>query len=136
MTLDKLLARLAELSSGLMYSSESDHPFEVVHITIGEPDIPLTPESVRAVLSLPAHAPVQQLTLDRALGRHTMLVDPMDAAAQALRPRYEALRNFLERELIGATAFRVGRAPVITVLLLARVPGDGLVGYRTTATET
>lgn len=132
----KALARLRELSSGLVYSSEGDHPFEVLHIANDAAGDAMTPDRLRSALSLPADTPVRSVSLERALGRHTLFVDPMDAEAQALRPRYEALQSFLERELGNAVAFRVGRPPAITVLLLARAPGGGLVGYRTVAIET
>ena len=128
--------RLRELADGLLFSSEADHPFEAVHVVDDAPDSELTPERVRSLLSLPLDTPLQRVSVERVLGRHTVFTDPADGEAQALRPRYEAMHTFLEHGLRDVQAFRAGRAPTITVWLLGRADNGDLVGYRTVAVET
>jgi hypothetical protein len=130
------LARLRELADGLTYSSEGDHPFEIVHVVDNSPQRELTPERVQELLALPPDVPVRRVSLERALGRHTVFTDPLDLEAGRLRSRYEAMGDFLERELGGALVFRTGHPPSITVWLLGRADNGDLVGYRTLATET
>lgn len=135
-SLEALLLQLQRLATGLVYSSEGDHPFETVHV--GRGDLPplTTPEQLRTLLSLHTDAPVAVVTLERVLGRHTTFTDPADIQTQAVRPRYEALQAFLERELTAVTAIRAGRPPAVDIFLLGQTPGGEIVGYRTKAIET
>jgi hypothetical protein len=136
MPLDAALARLRELAAGLVYSSEGDRPFETVHLgraTLA-PDADLA--VVRTLLALPSDCPVKFVTFERALGRHTMFTDPLDLAAQAIRPRYEAIERFFAQEVLDATAVRTGHAPSIDVWLLGRTEEGELIGYHTVAIET
>jgi hypothetical protein len=133
------MARLGELASGLVYSSEGDHPLETVHF--GPVDLPTDADdaamgALRALLSLPADTPVRFVSLERALGRHTVFTDPLDLEAQAIRPRYEAIVRLFEDELIGSVVARTGHAPAIDVWMLGRTADGELVGYHTVAIET
>jgi hypothetical protein len=132
---DASLSRLKAVAAGLVYSSEGDHPFEIVHLVRADTG-PLSLDGIRELLSLPADSPVALVSLERALGRHTVLTDPLDLEAQAIRPRYEAMVRLFEDELADSLAIRTGRAPLVDLWILGRAPGGELVGYHTVAVET
>lgn len=133
---DPLMRELQQLSDGLVYSSEGDHPFEVVRFADQQPAAPLSEERLRTIVGAPPPVRARAITVERALARHTTLVDPLDTRAQALRPRYAALQEFLEHRLTGAVAFRAGSSPVIDVWMLGRTEGGELLGVHTIAIET
>lgn len=133
---DAMVRELQQLADGLVYSSEGDHPFEVVRFPDQDPAAPLSEDRLRAIVGVAPSVGARTVTVERALARHTTLVDPLDDRAQALRPRYDALRTFLEHRLRDAVAFRAGASPVIDVWMLGRTPGGELLGVHTLAIET
>jgi len=128
-----LRERLERAAEGLTYMSEADHPFEFF-ILPGAGDQPPGVEAFARLVGADPGAPLQERGLDRFFARHVEKIDPVDAEAQRLRPRYEALREGL-RELGGATVYRIGEVEVQCYI----VGGDGrgnLIGLRTVAVET
>ncbi|MES2523659.1 MAG: nuclease A inhibitor family protein [Gemmatimonadota bacterium] len=130
------LDALTSLAEGLVYSSEGEHPFSVVHL--GNEALDTTPsvERLRTVLKLPDSTTMRLTSVSRVLARHTELTHPDDGRAQALRPRYERLQHYLEHRLRDPIALRVGEPPAIAIWLLGRTAEGELVGYRTVAIET
>lgn len=126
--------QLERAADGLLYTSESDHPFTFLDVgaSIAEP---LTVAGFRTAAAIPADSVVEQVSLDAFLARHIEDVDPADAAAVALVPRYERLRATLQRELAGATVFRVGRI-LIRCHLVGTTRGGRIAGLTTWAVET
>lgn len=133
---DALVRELQQLSAGLVYSSEGDHPFEVVRFADHDPGAPLTEERLRTIVGVAPPVRARTISVERALARHTTLVDPLDGRAQALRPRYAQLQEFLERRLTDTVAFRAGTSPVIDVWMLGRTAAGELLGIHTIAIET
>jgi hypothetical protein len=130
-----LRERLEEAAAELVYSSESDHPFEFVSFAADGVEEPLTPARFAALVGAPAAAPAGQTTLDRFLQHHIEASDPWDTRAQQIRPRYERLKALLQQELRDVRVFRVGEIQVRCYL----VGWDGrghLTGLATTAVET
>ena len=133
---DRLRARLEEASDGLVYSSESDRPFEFVRFTGATiPVTHLTAAEIAAITdSLGAN--VREVSLDELLARHIERVDVQDAESQRMIPRYEALRDSLRRTLGTVRVFRLGVTEV-RCLVLGNDPATGeLVGLETIAIET
>jgi hypothetical protein len=62
-------------------------------------------------------------------------VDPSDAAAVALVPRYRRLREVLRTSVRGATVFRVGQIAIRCYIVGVDHRGH-VVGLVTTAVET
>lgn len=135
--------RLEEAAAGLVYSSEGDAPFAYVELAppgaLGA-GVPLTPAVVARLAGAPAGARIEERTLDAFLARHRGRVDPADARALALRPRYDALAAALRDTLVGGVpiVLRVvvpGRAEV-RCYLVGRDARGAVVGLATTAVET
>ena len=126
--------RLERAAAGLRYASESDFPFSYVDLP-ATAHAPLTDAAFRAAAGVAADAAVEQRTLDEFFARHIERVDPNDAAAVALVPRYRRLRELLRRSVRGATVFRVGQIAVQCYIVGVDRRGH-VVGLVTTAIET
>ena len=126
--------RLERAAGGLLYTSESDHPFEYVFLAAELPG-PVTGPAFHRAAGLADGTPVEERTLDDFFAGHIERVDPNDSAAVALVPRYRALKRTLATAVRGARVFRVGRV-VIRCYLVGTDARGNVVGLATTAVET
>ncbi|HEX5726403.1 MAG TPA: nuclease A inhibitor family protein [Longimicrobiaceae bacterium] len=134
-TTDPLLRELGEAAEGLVYSSETDRPFEPFFLAGGGARWPVGAPEFAALLGKPPGARVEERSLDRFLARHLETSDPYDTRAQQVRPRYEALKALLLARLREVRVFRLGEIEVRCYV----VGGDGrgnLAGLSTVAVET
>lgn len=136
MIADALRTRLEHAAEGLVYSSESDRPFEFVRFPgANVPIAQLTPDEI-ASLTDSLGANVTETTLDELLARHIERVDMQDVEARRLIPRYEVLRDTLRQAFGAVRAFRLGTIEV-RCLVLGNDPETGeLAGLETVAVET
>jgi hypothetical protein len=104
---DTMRARLERVSSGLLYTSESDSPF-TWFLAAGPFSPPLNELTVRSALGASPGESVQVLSLDEFFARHIERVDRNDDVAMARVPRYVRLRETLRRSLVGTKVYRVG----------------------------
>ena len=135
--LAELRRALGAAAEGLVYSSESDRPFEFFALPApanGDGGAP-TPAEFARLVGAPPSDPVEERDLDRFFARHLELTDPADAEAQGLRPRYEALKALVRARLADTGVIRVGRVQV-RCFVVGRTPGGALAGLVTTAVET
>ena len=136
MIADELRTRLESAAEGLVYSSESDRPFEFVRFPgANVPISGLTPDAIASITdSLGAN--VTETTLDELLARHIDRVDMQDVEARRLIPRYEGLRDMLRQSFGTVRVFRLGTIEV-RCLVLGNDPDTGeLAGLETVAVET
>jgi Nuclease A inhibitor-like protein len=136
MTDDVLCAELEAAAEGLVYSSESDRPFQFVRFNgAGFPVSEITPDEIANITdSLGAN--VTEISLDELLARHIDRVDMHDVASRRLIPRYEALRDTLRRVFGDVRVFRLGTIEV-RCLVLGNDPATGeLAGLETVSVET
>jgi hypothetical protein len=133
---DSLRDRIERATAGLMYSSESDRPFEFRRfpgVTI--PVARLSPTEL-AALAGARGGEVRELSRDELLARHIEPVDALDAESQRLIPRYEALRDAIRESLEDVRVVRHGRIEV-RCLVLGNDPATGeIAGVETIAVET
>ncbi len=130
----ELKRELEAASAGLTYGSEADRPFSFFFLADAG-DGPRGVDDFARQMGEPAGSPAEERSLDRFFAGHTETSDPWDAQAQAIRPRYEALRELLRTRLRGATVDRLGRIEIRCYI----VGGDGkgnLAGLETVAVET
>lgn len=130
----ELRQALEAASAGLVYTSEADRPFTFFFLP-GGGDEPPGPAAFARLLGEAQGVVAEERSLDDFLARHAETSDPWDAAAQRIRPRYEALRELVRTRLRGATVYRLGRIEVRCYV----VGGDGkgnLAGLGTVAIET
>jgi hypothetical protein len=128
-----LLERAAD---GLVYTSESDRPFEFVSFPGASAGEPLTVERFAPIVGAPAGTRVEERDLDRFFARHLETSDPLDVEAQRIRPRYEALKAALRGELRDVRVFRVVEGVEVRCYVVGWAPDGSLSGLATTAIET
>lgn len=130
-----LRRRLEEAADGLVYTSESDRPFEWVCFPGAGALWPMSAGEFAALVGAALGAPVEERTLEHFFERHTDNVDPYDTESRKLRPRYRHLRDTLRQALAEVRVFRVGTVEIDCYV----VGGDGegnVAGLRTVAIET
>jgi hypothetical protein len=125
---------LADAAAGLVYSSESDYPFEP--FAAAKPnEWPMPPRAFARSVGEADAVPATERSLGDFLARHIETSDPYDTRAQAIRPRYEALKGELETRLRDVRVYRVGIVRIRCYVVGLDDAGT-LSGLRTTAVET
>ena len=130
-----LRRRLEDAAAGLVYTSESDRPFEWFELPGGAAGWPYGADEFARRIGAAAGAPVEERTLDRFFKPHIESTDPYDTRAQEIRPRSEALKRLLATSLRDVRVFRIGRIE-IDCYVVGADGGGGLAGLRTVAVET
>ena len=131
----KLRQELERASSGLVYSSESDRPFEFFFLPYpGKSGSPSAADFARLVGALPG-SQVELRTLESFFARHTTTSDPYDGEAQRIRPRYEELMRALSTRLRDVKVYRVGKIE-ITCYVAGLDANGNLAGLKTISIET
>lgn len=129
-----LRQRIESAAEGLLYTSESDYPFDWFFLPGGAVGWPYGAEEFARRASIAADRP-EERALDRFLAPHIENSDPIDTRAQAIRPRYEALKKTLRESVAEIRVFRLGQTEVHHYA----VGDDGrgnLAGLHTVAVET
>lgn len=133
--MSELRAEVEAAAEGLVYTSESDRPFEWFELAGGAAGWPYGADEFARRIGAAAGAPVEERTLDRFFKPHIETVDPLDTRALEIRPRYEALKKLLATRLRDVRVFRVGRIEIDTYAVGSDGQGN-LAGVRTVAVET
>lgn len=122
---------LKAATEGLLYMSETDEPFEVLHWGKAGGDLA---SEVRRRAGLAAEAAVKEVPLEKFFGR---LTNPPhaddDSAADAAR--YRKLVDALRANLSGVRIFRTGTVN-IEIHILGETADHEWVGLKTKAVET
>jgi Nuclease A inhibitor-like protein. len=131
----KLQEELERASAGLVYSSESDRPFEFFSLRYPGRSSPPQPAEFAKLVGAANTTPAEQRSLVDFFARHTATSDPYDSEAQNIRPRYEALMRVLSTRLRDARVYRLGKIEI--QCYIAGLDGAGnLAGLKTVAVET
>jgi hypothetical protein len=126
---------LERASAGLVYSSESDRPFEFFSLRYPGRSSPPQPAEFARLVGAKDTTPAEQRSLADFFARHTATSDPYDSEAQKIRPRYEALMRELSMRLRDARVYRLGKIEI--QCYIAGLDGAGnLAGLKTVAIET
>ena len=127
-------AEVERASADLVYSSESDRPFEFFSVPF-RGAAPPSVDEFRKLMRIGSDIPVEIREVAEFFSRHTSTGDPADTRAYALRPRYVALVDLLRARLEGLRVFRVGKIAIDCYIVGADGKGN-LAGLRTIAVET
>jgi hypothetical protein len=137
---DPLRERLERAAHDLVYSSEGDNPFEYVAVEAPPGARSESAQELAAILAgREGGDRVEERSLDDFFKRHIETSDPYDSRAQAIRPRYEALRELLRSSLSGVRVVRLTRAAnraVVRCFVVGRDRAGRIVGLATSAIET
>ena len=129
---DSIAAQLQQASEGLLFGSETDAPFEVIHWQAqGE----LTPAKLLQLTNHPLDAPVELRTVDEFFAIATQEEDWHDEEERETVQRFQNLVNVLKQNLSQLQVYRVGSIE-IDVYIVGVTDGGGLVGLSAKLVET
>jgi hypothetical protein len=130
-TTAETIDRLTQATTDLLWSSESDYPFEIV---TWEQGIELTPDALFSDLDDPELS-IESIALTDLLAPAITVEDWYEAEELALVDRYKALLQSIESSLSEVQVFRVGEIEIAIYIVGKTATGD-IIGLKTYSTET
>lgn len=129
---DSISDRLQKASEGLLFLSETDAPFEVIHWPAqGE----LTQVKLLQLTEHLPDTPVKQQTIDDFFAIATQEEDWHDEEERETAKRFQHLVRVLKQNLLQLQVYRVGSVE-IDVYIIGVTDGGGLAGLSTKLVET
>ena len=129
---DSIATQLKQASNGLLFLSESDAPFEVLHWPAqGE----LTPAKLLQLTNHPPDAPVEVASVDDLFAIATQEEDWHDEEERETVKLFQNLVSVLKQNLLQLQVFRVGNTN-INAYIVGVTPGGELAGLSTKLVET
>ncbi|MEG4036058.1 nuclease A inhibitor family protein [Microcoleus sp. S36b_A4] len=129
---DSIATQLKQASEGLLFGSETDAPFEVIHWPAqGE----LTPPKLLQLTGHPSDASVEVVTVDEFFDTPTAEEDWHDEEEEETAKRFQNLVSVLKQNLSQLQVYRVGSIE-IDVYIVGETDGGGLAGLSTKLVET
>ncbi|MEG4493281.1 nuclease A inhibitor family protein [Microcoleus sp. D3_18_C4] len=129
---DSIATQLKQASEGLLFGSETDAPFEVIHWPAqGE----LTPAKLLQLTNHPPDAPVKLVSVDKFFAISTQEEDWHDEEEEETAKRFQNLVSVLKQNLSQLQVYRVGSIE-IDVYIVGETDGGGLAGLSTKLVET
>ncbi|MEG4496652.1 nuclease A inhibitor family protein [Microcoleus sp. F10-C6] len=129
---DSIATQLQQASKGLLFLSESDAPFEVIHWPAqGE----LTPPKLLQLTGHPPDAPVELRTVDDFFAIATVEEDWHDQDERETVQRFHNLVSILKQNLSQLQVYRVGSID-IDAYIVGVTDGGEWAGLSTKLVET
>ncbi|MEG4997769.1 nuclease A inhibitor family protein [Microcoleus sp. B4-D4] len=129
---DSISDQLKQASEGLLFLSETDAPFEVIHWPAqGE----LTPPKLLQLTEHPPDAPVELRTVDEFFAIATQEEDWHDAEERETVQRFQNLVSVLKQNLSQLQVYRVGSIEIDVYIVGVTQNGDW-AGLSTKLVET
>jgi hypothetical protein len=130
-TTAETIDRLTHATTDLLWSSESDYPFEIV---TWEQGIELTPDALFSDLDDPQLS-IESIPLTDLFAPVITVEDWYQEAELTLVDRYKALLQSIESSLSEVQVFRVGEIEIAVYIVGKTATGD-VIGLKTYSTET
>lgn len=124
--------KVAELSEGLYYISETDAEIEPFD---GTKAAAVTIEELLRQTNSAPDAPVEEREFAETFARFTKIEDWFDDEAKSVAAKFSALQNFLEETLKYLKVFKIGKIQ-IDVYFVGLDAESNLKGIKTKAVET
>lgn len=118
---------------GLLYTSETDSPFTLMHWPSSEPT--LTSAGFLKLIGKSPGAPVEEIGLEEFFRDLTQEQDWHDEAAKQVVQKYRNLLIVLKQTLAELKVFRIGKVQIDIFIVGREAVGDW-AGIKTTAVET
>lgn len=117
---------LHELTKDLLYSTESDYPFEVLDLGIKKP------QDFKSSLA----APVEEISTDHFFTRYiNILKSSGDPVKEADADRYKKLQSFINSNAAATTVLRSGRIEIAVYIIITGNDGHSFA-LKTISVET
>lgn len=125
------VGKLRQATDDLLYPSESDASFEVVHW----PDHKAAPTAAELAKVLGRADEAEELTIDEFFESLVEEDDSQDDEEKAIVQRFRDLKKIIEQELKNAKVFRFGSVEVTIFIVGCAKEGDW-IGLKTSSVET
>ena len=130
-TTAEIIDRLKQATTDLLWSSESDYPFEIV---TWEPGVELTPTDLFSNI-YDTDLAVESTTLTDLFEPILTIEDWYEQAELDLVDRYTNLLDSINTNLAQVQVFRVGEVE-IDIYIIGKTPTGDIVGLKTLSVET
>jgi hypothetical protein len=129
---ESITTQLKQVSKGLLFLSETDAPFEVIHWQAqGE----LTPTKLLQLTNHPPDAPIEIVSVDEFFDVATAEEDWHDEEERETVQRFQNLVSVLKQNLSQLQVYRVGSVE-IDAYIIGVTDGGGWAGLSTKLVET
>lgn len=129
-----LVALLQAATADLLWLSETDAPFEVLHWQ-PQASADLTTTQVLQLTNHPPTVPVKVLAVDDFFAGATEEQDWFGEEEKAIAARYRELVGLLKQHLSDLTVYQVGEV-TLDIYVIGQTPEGELLGLATQASET
>jgi hypothetical protein len=129
---DSIATQLQQASEGLLFGSEADAPFEVIHWPTQED---LTPAKLLQLTNHPPDAPIEIVTVDEFFDVANAEEDWHDDEEQETAKRFQKLVSTLKQNLSQLQVYRVGSIDIDAYIVGVTPSGDWM-GLSTKLVET
>lgn len=127
-----MVSKLANLSDGLTYISETDAPFEYVEFpTLSE----ISTANVAKAAGINLVTPAAEIDHTKFFLRLTDIKDWFGPKEKQQAQQFRRLKELMEKELTGIKVFRFGKVR-IHILILGKNKQGKVEGFRTFSVET
>ncbi|MCY7369180.1 MAG: nuclease A inhibitor family protein [Chamaesiphon sp.] len=126
-----IIDQLKQATTDLLWSSESDYPFEIV---TWEPGIELTPTDLFSNI-YDTDLAIKSITLTDLLEPVLTIEDWYEQAELALVDQYTNLLDSINTNLSEVQVFRVGEVE-IDIYIIGKTPTGDIIGLKTRSIET
>jgi hypothetical protein len=124
------LQSIKEASEGLLFMSESDHPFEVIHFELANNTIE---QHIQALAK--KDNPIEQQSLDYFFRNAIKVYPEADETQKQMAQRYQSLQSLLQTSLKDVLVYRIGTVN-IDAFIIGRLPDGTYGGLQTKLIET
>ncbi|MEG4010235.1 nuclease A inhibitor family protein [Microcoleus sp. Pol11C1] len=129
---DSIAHQLQQVSEGLLFGSETDAPFEVIH---WQAQGDLTQAKLLQLTNHPPDAPIELVSVEDFFDVSTQEEDWHDEEERETAKRFQNLVNFLKQNLSQLQVYRVGSVE-IDAYIVGVTDGGGWAGLSTKLVET
>lgn len=126
------LQKIKDAASGLLYLSESDYPFEAVHI---QADASSLGDHLLAHSGKPKGTQVEPITLEHFLRNMVKVYPGATPGQQQTAQRFQYLQQVLQEELTDINVYRIGSIQV-DAFIIGKLNDGTYGGLRTKLVET
>ena len=126
------LQKIKYASEGLFYISESDYPFELVHMKTAST---LLEQELLLISNKGMDAKVEQVTVEHFFRNMVKVYSEASPEEKEIAAKYQQLQTILQQELGDVNVYRVGEIWV-DAFIIGKLPDGSYGGLRTKVVET
>lgn len=132
--IEELLEMLKSMSEDLLFTSESDYPFEVICWEIKTKVVDAT--TIQEYIGTKSKTlEVKESTPDKLLSRKARTRPYYSTERREKANRFKQIIDFFQSQVANAKAFRIGKVE-IDIYIIGTVSDSHIIGLKTTAVET